>query len=318
MPTMARDTTDYYAVLGVSRTATQDEIKKAYKKLARENHPDRAKGDEAAAERYKQAGEAYETLSDPDKRKRYDQFGADYKKMPEGYGGFGGGGYGGGGFGGGRGGSGPIDLGDLFGQGGGEVDLGDIFGGAFGGAGRRPRRGRDIRQSITIPFTVAAIGGQHELTIHRDGNRQTLSVRIPAGLKDGATIRLAGQGEPGASGTGDLLVDVAVAPHPYFRREGDNVLVDVPVTITEAALGGKIDCPTLAGETVTMTLPAGTASGSKLRLRGQGFPKAKSSEKGDQLVVIKIVPPKPLSDRQRDLLEQLAELMPENPRDGKW
>ena len=330
MPTMSA--TDYYATLGVPRTATQDEIKKAYKKLARENHPNRAKGDAAAAERYKQAGEAYETLSDPDKRRRYDQFGADYKKMPEGYGaggfgggGFGGGGFGGGGFGGGqrgqRGGSGPIDLGDLFGGGaGGEVDLGDIFGGAFGGGGgrRASRKGSDIRQQITVPFTVAATGGTHELTLQRGSQRDTLSVRIPAGLKDGATIRLKGQGETGAAEPGDLLVTVTVAPHPYFRREGDNVLVDLPVSISEAALGGKVDCPTLDGEPVTLTLPPGTASGAKLRLREKGFANAKTQSRGDQLTVIKIVPPKTLSDEQRELMEQFAATEGGSVRDGKF
>ena len=319
MPTMSA--TDYYQTLGVPRTATQEEIKKAYKKLARENHPDRAKGDDAAAERYKQAGEAYETLSDPDKRKRYDQFGADYKKMPEGYGsGFPGGGFPGGGYGGGRGrGSGPIDLGDIFGGAGGEVDLGDIFGGAFGGAGRRPRKGRDLRQKITIPFTVAASGGTHELTLQRDGQRDTLSVRIPAGLKDGATIRLKGQGEPGASGQpGDLLVDVAVAAHPYFRREGDNVLLDLPISIAEATLGAKVDCPTLDGETVTLTVPPGTASGAKLRLREKGFVSSKSKTRGDQLAVIKIVPPKELTDAQREAIEAFAAAEEGSVRDGKW
>ena len=315
MPKMAKDTTDYYAVLGVPRTATQDEIKKAYKKLARENHPDKAKDNPAAAATYKQAGEAYETLSDPDKRKKYDQFGADYKRMPDGFEGFGGaGGFGGGG----RGGAGPIDLNDMFGGGAGGVDLGDIFGGAFGGAGRRPRKGRDLKQQITVPFTTAARGGQHELSLVRDGQTQTLSIRIPAGLKNGATIRLAGQGEPGAAGAGDLLVTVSVGPHPYFRREGDNVLVDLPVSVPEATLGAKVDCPTLDGETVTLTLPPGTASGSKLRLRGKGFKKSKSEEMGDQLAVIKIVPPKSLTDEQRALVEQLAESLDGSVREGKW
>ena len=320
MVDMARETTDYYAILGVPRTATQDEIKKAYKRLARENHPDKAKDDQAAAERYKQAGEAYETLSDPEKRKKYDQFGADYKRMPDGFDGFGGGGFGGGG--GFRGGprSGPIDLGDLFGAGGGgQVDLGDIFGGAFGGGGGRrgPTKGRDIRQEITVPFTTAALGGSHDLTVNRGGQRQTLSVRIPAGIKSGKTVRLAGQGESGEAGSGDLLVTVNVGAHPYFRREGDNVLLDLPVSITEATLGAKVDCPTMGGETVTLSVPPGTASGAKLRLRGKGFPTSGGGS-GDQLAAIKIVPPKTLSDDQRELVEKLAELSSESPREGKW
>ena len=313
---MPRDASDYYAVLGVPRTATQEEIKKAYKKIARENHPDRAGDKPEAAETYKQAGEAYETLSDPDKRRKYDEFGADYKRMPEG---FGGGGFGGGGGGYGRG-AGPIDLGDLFGQRGGTeqgFDFNDLFGGGFGGGSRRPRKGGDVKQSITVPFTVAARGGRHELTLQRNGEQQTLSIRIPAGLKDGKTIRLAGQGEQGEAGAGDLLVTVSVAPHPYFRREGDNVVLDLPITIAEATLGGKVDCPTLAGESVTLTVPPGTASGAKLRLRGQGFPKSGGGE-GDQLAVIKIVPPKSLSDEQRSLVEQLAQTLTESPREGRW
>lgn len=310
---------DYYQILGVPRDATQEQIRKAFKKIARENHPDAKPDDQAAAERFKAAAEAYDVLGDADKRKKYDQFGADWKHVREGRGPFTGadpfrsGG--------------PVDLDlrDLFG-GGGTVDLADLFGGMFGGAGGRyqtqPRahRGQDARTSIQVPFHVAATGGGYDLTLQRGGKPERLTVKIPAGIEHGKTIRLAGQGEPGMGGgpPGDLLVTVHVAPHPYFRREGQNVVIDVPVTLTEAALGAKIDVPTLTEGTVAVTLPPGTASGSKLRLKGKGFRNPKTGVHGDQLVAIKVVPPKHLDDRSRELLTEFAERNPQSPRTELW
>jgi curved DNA-binding protein len=307
---------DYYKTLGVSRTATRDEIRKAYKKIARENHPDVKPDDKAAGERFKQATEAYEVLGDEDKRKQYDQFGAAYRHAggastsPFGQ----------------RGGSGPIDLSDLFG---GEFDLGDLFGGAGrggfrGGAGAQrgpqPMRGQDLRTVIQVPFHVSAVGGSHDITMQRAGEVEKLEVKIPAGMKPGGTLRLSGKGESGINGgpAGDLLVTVNVVAHPYFRREGSNVLVDVPLTLTEAALGAKVDVPTLAGEEVTLTIPPGTPSGAKLRLKGKGFPDQKSKQPGDQFVVVKIVPPRTLSDSARELLQQFAAEVPQAPREGLW
>jgi curved DNA-binding protein len=308
---------DYYKTLGVSRTATREEIRKAYKKIARENHPDVKPDDKAAAERFKQATEAYEVLGDDDKRKQYDQFGAAYRHA---------GGASGSPFNP-RGGSGPIDLSDLFG---GEFDLGDLFGGAAGGGGFRggagthrspqPKRGQDIRTVIQVPFHVSAVGGSHDITLQRGGEVERLEIKVPAGMKAGGTLRLSGKGEPGITGglAGDLLVTVNVAAHPYFRREGNNVLVDVPLTLTEAALGARIDVPTLTGEEVTLTIPAGTPSGAKLRLKGKGFPDQKTKQPGDQFVVVKIVPPKQLSDTGRELLRQFANEVPQAPREGIW
>ncbi|QDU40430.1 Curved DNA-binding protein [Maioricimonas rarisocia] len=310
---------DYYTILGVPRSASQAEIRKAYKKIARENHPDNRPGDKAAEERFKKAAEAYDVLGDEDKRKQYDQFGEAYKYAGKGQNPFQGGFRGGGGQ--------EIDLEDLFGGG---VDLGDLFGGAFGGAGGRAGAGRqrpprtqkgdDHRTRIQVPFQTAANGGTHDLSLQRNGRTERLSVKIPAGVRDGSVIRLAGEGSPGINGgpNGDLLVTINVAPHPWFRRDGDHVLLEVPVSLTEAALGAKVDVPTLSEGQVSLTIPPGTSSGTKLRLRGKGFPNSKTKERGDQLVSIKVVVPRELDDRSRELLQELARELPQNPRDGLW
>jgi curved DNA-binding protein len=310
---------DYYKVLGVSRTATADEVRKAYKQLAREHHPDVKPNDTAAAERFKQANEAYEVLSDPEKRKQYDQFGEAWKHARQG-GPFPGGGP----FGGGGGRQVDIDINDLFGQGG--VDLGDLFGGAFGGgrrgrsAGPRSTRGEDAQTTVAVPFHIAALGGSYDIHLDRNGNPETLSVKIPAGIRDGGTIRLAGQGNPGAGGgaAGDLLITVQVAPHPYFRRDGNDLLLDVPLTIREAALGAKVDVPTLSEGMVTVTIPPGTSSGAKLRLKGKGVPDPKSKQPGDQFVVVKIAVPKDLSEQAKTSLDQFDQAAPLSPRSGLW
>ncbi|HWL09027.1 MAG TPA: DnaJ C-terminal domain-containing protein [Planctomicrobium sp.] len=319
---------DYYQVLGVPRDATAEQIRKAFKKIARENHPDAKKDDPVAAEVFKAAAEAYDVLGDEDKRKKYDQFGSNWKHFKEGqtpYGGGGGNPFRSGG---------PVDvdLRDLFG-GKGAVDLESLFGGMFGGGGRsggatsgwgrsapRAERGQDLTATIRVPFQTAAVGGNFDLSLEREGKLEVLSIKVPAGIDDGQTIRLAGQGEPGYHGgpAGDLRVTINIAPHPYFRREGRNILVEVPVTITEAALGAKLDVPTLTEGTVTMTLPPGTSSGAKLRLKGKGIDSPKSGGKGDQMVVIKIVPPKHLDEASQKLLEEFAEKNPTSPRASLW
>ncbi len=311
---------DYYQILGVSRDATQEEIRKAYKKAARKNHPDANPGDEQAAERFKQIQEAYAVLGDPEKRKLYDRFGPDFARRAHAGQAAGGGWQPGGG-------GASFDFEEIFGGEGG-IDLEEILGGfgfGFGGRGRasrstRPRRGQDLRAEITVPAYVAWKGGEHELLLQRDGATERLSVKIPAGIRDGGTIRLRGEGAPGVNGgpPGDLLVTVRVAPHPYFRREDNNLIVEVPVTITEAALGAKVEVPTLDEGTVMMTVPPGTASGTKLRLRGKGVPDPRTGKRGDQLCQIKIVPPKKLTPRARELLEQLAAELHDNPRRGLW
>lgn len=307
---------DYYKTLGVSREASDDEIRKAYKKLVRQYHPDARPGDKEAAERFKKIQEAYEVLSDPEKREQYDRYGAAFQGAGRGWGGQQG-----------RpftwttsgGGAGPIDLNDI---------LGDMFGGGgfggFGGAGRqaqpRTRRGEDLQLDIDVPFQVAAEGGSHSLQLRRNGQVERINVKIPPGVETGSVIRLAGQGHPGAGGgpAGDLLLSVNVSPHPWFRREGNNILLDIPITPSEAALGAKVEVPTLAEGKVTVTVPAGTSSGQKLRLRGKGVIDPKTKQRGDQFCVMKIVMHKPVGEPARELYEELARVEPQNPRAGLW
>lgn len=307
---------DYYETLGVSRSASADEIKKAYRKLSRQYHPDVKPGDKAAEAKFKEVQTAYAVVGDPDKRKKYDQFGHAF----EGAGGAGPGGFQWGGPGGG-----PVDFEQIFGGGG--IDLGDLFGGAFGGGGRgrgrrqtRAQRGQDIEKHVVIPFALAAEGGQHDITVFAGESTETLTVRIPAGIESGQTIRLAGQGQPGLGGgpNGDLRLTLTVAPHRYFRREGSHIFVDVPVTIAEAILGAKVDVPTLSEGLVSLSIPAGTSSGAKLRLRGKGVPDPKTQVRGDQFAVVKIVVPKGVDDASRELIDQFAQRNPQQPRDGHW
>lgn len=307
---------DFYKTLGVSREATTDEIRKAYKKLARENHPDSKPGDQQAAQRFKEIQEAYAVLGDAEKREQYDRYGAAFRDGGRGpfqqtwTGGAGG----------------PVDFSDLFGGG---IDLGDLFGGAAGGggfrgAGRqpqpRPQKGEDVRLDIEVPFQIAAEGGSHGVSLRRGDKTERITVKIPPGVDTGSVIRLGGQGHPGVHGgpAGDLKLTVKASPHPYFKRDGANLLLEVPITPTEAALGAKVDVPTLTEGNVTLTIPPGTSSGAKLRLRGKGVIDQKTKQRGDQLVVAKVVVPTELSERAEQLFRDLAEAAPQSPRDGLW
>lgn len=307
---------DYYKTLDVPKSATAEQIRKAYKKLARKYHPDTNPNDKSAVEKFKEVQEAFDVLGDEEKRKKYDQFGSAAFQ--------------GGGRGGGQpfnwtgpqgGGAGPVDLGDLFG---GQFNFGDLFGGMGGQAGarggRRQQKGNDIQLEVDIPFQIAAEGGSHDLHLDRDGKHERLSVKIPAGVDTGSVVRLGGQGSPGLNGgpSGDLLVMIRVAPHPWFRREGNNLLVDVPLTITEAALGAKVEVPTLTEGKVMLTIPPGTSSGAKLRLRGKGIVDRATKQRGDQHVVVKIVVPSKPGARVKQLLQELAEAEPQSPREGMW
>lgn len=302
---------DFYEVLGVPRGASQDEIRKAYKKLAKKFHPDVKPEDPQAQNKFAEITEAYEVLGDEEKRKKYDQFGHAFRGAGEN----------------------PFQG---FGQGGGaSFDLDDILGGMFGGGrgfgggspfggGRRgaPRaqKGQDAQAEITVPFQVAVEGGNHELSLQTGSRTERLSIRVPAGIDDGRTIRLAGQGNPGSGGgpAGDLLVTVHIAPHPWFRREGRNLLVDLPVTPSKAALGARVEVPTLTEGTVMLTVPPGTSSGARLRLRGKGVPDPKTGERGDQLAVLKIVVPRSLSEEAQTLYQKLATVAAQDPRAGLW
>jgi DnaJ-class molecular chaperone len=308
---------DFYKVLEVSKSASGDEIRKAYRKLARENHPDVKKNDPQAAERFKQIQEAYAVLGDPKKREQYDRFGSAF---------FQGGRAGGPGPGGqtytwtsGSGQPPPFDFGDLFGGG---FAFEDLLGsrGRAGGRGRRPApRGEDLEAAVRVPFEVAARGGSVDVRVDRDGRTETLSVKIPAGVNEGSVIRLAGQGEPSqfGGGPGDLLLRVDIEPHRYFRREGSDLLLDVPITPAEAILGAKVDVPTLSEGTVVVTIPPGTSSGVKLRLRGKGIVDAQSKKTGDQYVVVKIVVPRDPAATLKDLYRKVSE-HEASPRAGLW
>jgi len=314
---------DYYQALGLSKAATKEEIRKAYKKLVREHHPDANPNNANAAERFKQVQEAYDVLSDEKKRELYDRFGKNYDQAARagaagGANPFAGAGGGFSPFGGG---AGPIDLGDLFGQGG--VDFSDLFGGGAGGGrtrGRRaPARGADLKATVKVPFQTAVTGGSVDVAIGKDGTSETLSVKVPAGVGDGQVVRLTGQGAPASrNGTpGDLYLTIEIEPHPYFRREGSNLLVDVPITPSEAVLGAKIEVPTLNEGRIVLTVPAGTSSGVKLRVRGKGILDPQTNKPGDQYVVIKIVVPKGIDDADKSLYQKLA-ANEKSPRTSLW
>jgi molecular chaperone DnaJ len=305
---------NYYEVLGVPESASEKDVSRAYRKLAKQYHPDANPGDAAAEERFKDVSAAYDVLSDSARRKEYDevrQMVASGVAGP-GYGrpGFGPGDFGPG-FEGGR----TIfvdDLGDVRDAG----DFGDLFGGLFGRAGGRrargPRPGPDLETELSLDFLEAAHGVMRELSF--DG--RTVKVRIPAGVADGQRIRVKGRGGPGAEGgpPGDLYVVVRVRPHAWFGRKGDDDLtITVPVTFPEAALGGQARVPTL-GEPVTVKIPAGTQSGTTVRVRGRGIERTKGSP-GDLLVTFEVAVPQNLSAEERKAIEALRDVLGGNPRE---
>lgn len=333
---------DFYDILGVSKTATGDEIKRAHRKLVRQYHPDVNKNNAASTEKFKEAQEAYDVLSDETKRRNYDQFGhAGVGAGPP---------------------HGQPPGGDPYeafrrAQGGhtqswqagpgvsvedfdiGEGGLGDIFEQLFGrnagaagrpgaagrgGGGAAPRgrsrpqpaRGADIEHPVTLTFHQAARGTKLPLQINRDGQLETIEIKIPPGVKDGSRIRIKGRGQHTGGTPGDLFIITHVTPHPYFRREELNILLDLPISLYEALLGTKVEVPTLDGP-VTLTLPAGTSSGAKLRIKEKGI--ERGDDKGDQYVVIKIIVPKHLDADDKDTIEKLAAKHPISARaDLQW
>ena len=366
---MAENKRDYYEVLGVSKGASEEEIKKAYKKLARKYHPDMNPGDKEAEEKFKEVNEANEVLSDPEKKARYDQFG--FAGVDPSYGaGAGGGAYSAGGF----------DFGDL-----GDI-FGSFFGGGFGGGTRAnpnaPQRGESLRTSVTISFEEAAFGCEKEISIERvetcdtchgtgcekgttaevcpdcrgtgvvqqrrqtplgfmstsapcgrcggkgkiihqpckacrgSGQlrrRKTLKVTIPAGIDNGQTISLRGQGNAGRNGgpAGDLLIVVGVRPHEIFRREGTSVLCEAPITFTQAVLGAELEIPTIDGK-VKYSIPEGTQSGTTFRLRGKGIPGLNGRARGDQYVTVYIETPRNLNREQKEALRKFSDTLGES------
>lgn len=358
---------DFYEVLGVKKGASEDELKKAYRKLAKENHPDLHPGDKECEARFKEINEAYEVLSDPDKRAKYDQFGHAAFDPSQG---FGGGGFGGfEGFGG---------FGDIF---------GDIFGGGFGfggGGGRNPnapRKGDNLRATVNIKFEEAAFGVKKEVFVSKieqcpdckgtgcaEGTtaevcpdckgsgtvmstkrtpfgmvqsseqcpkckgrgkiihspcktcrgmgsvrrQHKVTVSVPAGIDDGQTISLRGQGNAGLNGgpAGDLLITVLVQPHARFERDGASILLDQEVSFAQAALGAEVEVPTLDGK-VKLNIPEGTQTGTTFRLKGKGVPFLRNGGRGDQFVTVKVAVPRGLSSAQKDALRQYAQTMGE-------
>ena len=304
---------DPYATLGVARDANEKDIKSAYRKLAKELHPDRNKDNPKAAERFSDVTKAYDLLSDKDKRARFDRGEIDADgnpAMPFGAGGFGGGGFRS------RPGAGAqgFDPREFEGMAGAEgIDLGDLFEGLFGGrqAGpggfgggtrnfnRRPppqRKGADVQYRLRVPFADAAALKPQRITL-ADG--KTIDLKLPAGVEDGTQMRLKDKGEPGPGGSGDGLVTIAIERHPFFRRDGDDVRLDLPVTLDEAVAGAKVRCPTVDGP-VMLTIKPGTSGGTVMRLKGKGF-STKTGQRGDQLVTLEIDLPDDVSELARRL-----------------
>ena len=366
---MAAEKRDYYEVLGVDKSASEDEIKRAYKKMARKYHPDLNPDNKEAEEKFKEVNEAYEVLSDSDKKARYDQFG--FAGVDSNYGaGAGGGAYGAGGF----------DFGDL-----GDI-FGSFFGGGFNAAQRRnpnaPQRGESIRLGVTISFEEAAFGCEKEVSVDRyetctschgsgcaDGTspevcpdchgsgqvqvrrqtpmgvfattspcgrcggkgriiktpctacrgsglerkRRTIQAKIPAGIDNGQTISIRGQGHAGKNGgpSGDLLITITVRPHELFRREGTSVLCEAPITFAQAVLGAELEIPTIDGK-VKYDLPEGTQSGTTFRLKGKGIPELNGRGRGDQYVTVYIETPRNLNREQKEALKKFAESVGDN------
>jgi len=318
---------DFYDVLGVSRDAGREEIQQAYRRLARQNHPDVNK-DPGAEERFKEINEAYSVLSDQELRKRYDRFGEDFRRVPEDWeqrvgagtggfrgrggrgpnatrtadgadrdGGFGGGGFGGGGFDG--------------------IDIEDLLGGMFGGQGRGPRTARmaGADQEAELPLTVeeAYRGGRKEITLNGPAGPRSYTVTIPPGVTDGRRIRLTGEGGRGLGDgpAGDLYLVVRLLSHPVFRVQGRNIHVDLKLAPWEAALGASVPVTTPGGE-ITVTVPPGSSSGRRLRLSGKGMPDP--AHPGDLFAEIKIMVPPRLSERERELFSELATTSTFDPR----
>lgn len=304
---------DYYETLGVGRDASDEEIKKAYRKLAREYHPDLHPNDKEAEAKFKEINEAYHVLHDPEKRKQYDMTGrVGFEGAPEG-------GYYPGGGPGGPGGFGPEDVG--FGGFGGPGGFEDIFSELFGGrAGRRPAavRGSDIEYVMNLDFMRAVRGTEVRVTVKRRSGPEKITVKIPPGVKNGSRVRVAGKGDDGFQGgpRGDLYIITQVSPHPYFKRKDGDIYVDVPVTVDEAVLGATVKVPTVEGVT-GIKIPPGTQSGQKLRIKGKGVG-PRSGRKGDQYCVIKVTVPKGVDERSKELIEEFARINDYDPRKGLW
>ena len=281
---------DFYKVLGVDKKAAADEIKKKYRSLARELHPDKTKGDAAKEEKFKAISEAYEILSDVKKRAEYDEARSLFERggfrAPTGGQNFQGG-----------------DFSDIFGGG----NPQDIFANLFGGGGRRgPRKGQDLQTEATISFRESIFGTNLDLRLSADrGAPQNITARVPAGVHDGAKIRVKGKGAPGEAGPGDLFILLHVKPHPIFSRKGENLLVSLPITFAEAALGADVKVPVLSGDDVTVRIAPGTPTGRTLRVKGRGI--TKGAVTGDLLVTVEVQVPQRVDGKALEALRIFAE-----------
>jgi curved DNA-binding protein len=317
---------DYYKILGVKRDASQAEIQKAYRDLARKYHPDLNPDDKTAKEKFQKVQAAFEVLNDSSKREMYDRYGSSFESFAQG---------------------GPrtqgrggrqqtapgfedVDFSEFFGERY-ATDPSNLFGDIFGqfrraGGTKPPRRKKgtpaasgDLQLAIEVPFQTAILGGSVDLTVPRaSGHVDTISVKIPAGIEDGAKVRLRGQGEStAAEPPGDLLLTVRAAPHPFFHRRGNNLEVKLPVTLAEAVLGAKVDVPTPRG-TISLRIPPRTSSGTKLRIKGHGVRKSKT-EAGDLFAEVQIVLPAQFDDASLEAIKRLGALDARNPRaELKW
>ena len=335
------DYKDYYKILGVDKKASTEEIKKAYRKLAKTYHPDANRNNPAAEEKFKEIGEAYEVLKDPEKRYRYDQLGSNWKaysRTGAGPQGWPGGGqwqqgsasydFQGSGFDFGDLGSGFSDFFEMFFGRGSDQRFRDFSTGSAGQSGTRQNqrtgwrsrraasKGQDVESRLTITLREAYLGTERTLKLQTaEGKSRTINIKIPKGIKDGGKIRVTGEGgkSPNGGVAGDLYLIVEIAPHHFFKRKGNDLYCEIPVTIKEAIFGASIDIPTFSGS-VTVKLPAGTQAGKTLRLKGKGMPFIKGADYGDLYAKIKIVIPENLSNEQRKLLEDFSKKYNENPR----
>ena len=326
------DFKDYYSTLGVAKTATEKEIKQAYRKLARKHHPDVNPGDKSAESRFKDLTEAYEVLGDPAKRKKYDELGANWRAYEQAGAGQGfNPGQAGGGWNVNYGGGGPTgyrtmtqeEMNEMFGGEEGNP-FSDFFQTFFGGAapgsdesrgrgrrGRGTRAGRDVEQEIELGLEDAYNGTMRRLSIKHDGHARTVDVRIPAGVGDGSRVRISGEGEHGTGGAqaGDLYLRIRLAPHPKFERKGRDLYTHVSIPLTTAVLGGEAEVPTLSGKSLRLKIPPATQNGQVFRLKGHGMPvTGKTGEHGDLYATVDVELPKTLTPEQRAHFEALKKL----------
>ena len=318
------DFKDYYTTLGVAKTASDKEIKQAFRKLARKHHPDVNPGDKAAEAKFKEANEANEVLSDPAKRKKYDELGANwraYENAPPGAGPFGGGWSPGAGGGGGFRTMTEEEVNEMFGGDGGESPFSDFFRTFFGGMGDEPsagarggrgrpkvRKGQDLEHPFELDLEDAIRGSQQRLSLRHDGHARTVDVRIPAGVTEGSRVRIAGEGGRGTGSgpSGDLFLRVQLKRHPVFEVKGRDVYTRTRVPVPTAVLGGEVDVVTPEAKTLRLKLPPGTQSGQRFRLRGHGLPAVgKPDERGDLYANVEVDIPKSLTDEERAHYEAL-------------